>query len=47
VSDIWNSLGAGFTTGGLIGLRVGLKAGLFGGLGFAAFSGAIDYYFAM
>ena len=47
VSDRWNSPASGFVTGGLMGLRLGLKAGLFGGLGFAAFSGAIDYYFGL
>nr|CAB3266962.1 mitochondrial import inner membrane translocase subunit Tim22-like [Phallusia mammillata] len=45
VADMKNSGAAGFVTGGIIGLRAGLKAGIFGGIGFAVFSTAIDYYF--
>ncbi|KAH8310230.1 hypothetical protein KR044_000126 [Drosophila immigrans] len=44
VTDWRNGTYAGGITGGLIGLRAGLKAGFIGGLGFAAFSTAIDYY---
>ncbi|XP_068153809.1 mitochondrial import inner membrane translocase subunit Tim22 [Drosophila tropicalis] len=44
VTDWRNGTYAGGITGGLIGLRAGIKAGIIGGLGFAAFSTAIDYY---
>ncbi|XP_033162591.1 mitochondrial import inner membrane translocase subunit Tim22 [Drosophila mauritiana] len=44
VTDWKNGTYAGGITGGLIGLRAGVKAGIIGGLGFAAFSTAIDYY---
>ncbi|KAH8337509.1 mitochondrial import inner membrane translocase subunit Tim22 [Drosophila kikkawai] len=44
VTDWKNGTIAGGITGGLIGLRAGIKAGIIGGLGFAAFSTAIDYY---
>ncbi|KAL7729914.1 hypothetical protein ACLKA6_009227 [Drosophila palustris] len=47
VTDWRNGTYAGGITGGLIGLRAGIKAGVIGGLGFAAFSTAIDYYMHM
>ncbi|KAM6242061.1 mitochondrial import inner membrane translocase subunit Tim22 [Porphyrio hochstetteri] len=43
-SDWKNSVISGCITGGAIGFRAGLKAGVIGCGGFAAFSAAIDYY---
>eukprot|EP00051_Salpingoeca_urceolata_P002390 m.49759 g.49759 ORF g.49759 m.49759 type:complete len:261 (+) comp12101_c0_seq1:140-922(+) len=44
-NDINNSVYAGFITGGMLGLRAGPKAALFGAIGFAAFSAAIEVFF--
>lgn len=43
-SDWKNAVYSGCATGGMIGFRAGLKAGVFGCGGFAAFSAAIEYY---
>lgn len=43
-SDWRNSVISGCITGGAIGFRAGMKAGVIGCGGFAAFSAAIDYY---
>ncbi|XP_055352226.1 mitochondrial import inner membrane translocase subunit Tim22-like [Paramacrobiotus metropolitanus] len=43
-SDWQNSAYSGGATGFLIGFRAGLKPGILGGLGFAAFSLIIDHY---
>ncbi|XP_044226643.1 mitochondrial import inner membrane translocase subunit Tim22 [Thunnus albacares] len=43
-SDWKNAVYSGCVTGGAIGFRAGLKAGVLGCGGFAAFSAAIEYY---
>ena len=43
-NDIYNSLIAGGFSGAVLARSSGLKAMLFGGAGFAAFSGAIDLW---
>ncbi|XP_075876337.1 mitochondrial import inner membrane translocase subunit Tim22 [Nelusetta ayraudi] len=43
-SDWKNGVYSGCVTGGAIGFRAGLKAGVLGCGGFAAFSAAIEYY---
>ncbi|MBN3318112.1 TIM22 translocase, partial [Atractosteus spatula] len=43
-SDWKNAVLSGCVTGGAIGFRAGLKAGVLGCGGFAAFSAAIEYY---
>ncbi|XP_039612980.1 mitochondrial import inner membrane translocase subunit Tim22 [Polypterus senegalus] len=43
-SDWKNAVLSGCVTGGAIGFRAGLKAGVIGCGGFAAFSAAIEYY---
>ncbi|KAI5476249.1 mitochondrial import inner membrane translocase subunit TIM22 [Pseudohyphozyma bogoriensis] len=43
-SDIWNSIYAGAISGSVLARNSGVKAMVFGGAGFAAFSAAIDLY---
>jgi len=43
-ADIRNGTYAGFVTGGLLGFRAGLQAGVIGACAFAAFSTAIEYF---
>ena len=41
-TDLYNGFLSGFATGGILGLRAGVKTGLFGGVSFALFSVAIE-----
>ena len=41
-TDLYNGFLSGFATGGLLGLRAGLKPGLFGAISFGLFSAAIE-----
>ena len=43
-SDMKNAVYSGFITGGVLGMRAGPVAAVYGGCGFAAFSVAIDYF---
>ncbi|MBW0526049.1 hypothetical protein O181_065764 [Austropuccinia psidii MF-1] len=43
-NDLWNSLAGGAMAGGILAWKSGMKAMMFGAVGFAAFSGAIDAY---
>ena len=42
-TDLYNGFMSGFLTGGVLGLRAGVKPAIFGGIGFAIFSAAIEY----
>jgi import inner membrane translocase subunit TIM22 len=44
--DIWNAISAGCLAGGTLAARAGPQAAAFGCAGFAAFSGAIEHFFA-
>jgi len=44
-NDIYNSVSAGFVSGGILARNSGPKAVITGGLAFAAFSAAIDMLF--
>lgn len=43
-NDAWNGVAGGFLTGGILARRQGPTAVLIGAFGFAAFSGAIEWY---
>ncbi|KAH7318411.1 mitochondrial inner membrane translocase subunit Tim17/Tim22/Tim23/peroxisomal protein PMP24 [Stachybotrys elegans] len=43
-NDLWNSAASGFLTGGILARNAGPQAMALGGMGFAAFSVAIDAY---
>jgi import inner membrane translocase subunit TIM22 len=43
-NDIYNSVASGFVAGGVLARNAGPKAALAGGVGFAAFSAAIDLF---
>lgn len=43
-ADMFNPIAAGAITGGTLGLRAGVRAGVVGAAGFAVFSYAIEYY---
>ena len=43
-ADINNAVYSGALTGGVLGLRAGVRAAGFGAAGFASFSAAIDYF---
>jgi hypothetical protein len=43
-NDIGNAIAAGFVAGGVLARNTGPKGALWGGLGFAAFSAAIDLF---